>query len=410
MLQRLLATEPEVLLPLLTVQGGPVLELGRAYLAEPHPRPGSARRVAAARGGHRAVAELLARLTLSMALLPQTSIPFDDDAALRTFARHHIAPCWAGLRAEHPAWSGYGGRPTGRQKLGATELDDLNGKVAVVTGGAAGIGRGITEALLEQGARVVIADVEEPVLEMAVKELADAGEVRGVVTDVSSAESVEALAADVFAREGACHLLFNNAGVTSGGGGRPWEQEANDWAWCFSVNVFGVANGMLSFVPRMIESGEPGVVVNTSSMDGGIAPVPVRVGLRLEQGRRLLPDRGAGAPARRGRHRAAGRRLLPVGRAARYRPVDRAAQPAPRARPARGRGHRRRGPPSRSSRRSSRRPDAPSRSWTCASSVASASPGVQRGDFIIGHGLDEAAEMLHRRADAIGAGGSRRPR
>jgi NAD(P)-dependent dehydrogenase (short-subunit alcohol dehydrogenase family) len=85
---------------------------------------------------------------------------------------------------------------------------------------------------------------------------------------------VEALAANVFATEGACHLLFNNAGVTSGGGGRPWEQEANDWTWCFSVNVFGVANGMLSFVPRMIESGEPGVVVNTSSMDGGIAPVP----------------------------------------------------------------------------------------------------------------------------------------
>ena len=150
----------------------------------------------------------------------------------------------------------------------------MNGKVAVVTGGAAGIGRGITEALLEEGARVVIADVEEPVLQATVKELGADGTVRGVVTDVSSAPSVEALAADVFATEGACHLLFNNAGVTSGGGGRPWEQEPNDWAWCFSVNVFGVANGMLSFVPRMIASGEPGVVINTSSMDGGIAPVP----------------------------------------------------------------------------------------------------------------------------------------
>ncbi len=69
--------------------------------------------------------------------------------------------------------------------------------MAVVTGGASGIGRGITEALLEEGARVVIADVEEPVLEATVKELADAddGTVRGVVTDVSSAPSVEALAA-----------------------------------------------------------------------------------------------------------------------------------------------------------------------------------------------------------------------
>ncbi len=111
-------------------------------------------------------------------------------------------------------------------------------------------------------------------LSAAVDELRALGEVRGVVTDVSSAASVEALADDVFGREGACHLLFNNAGVTSGGGGRPWEQEANDWAWCFSVNVFGVANGMLSFVPRMIDSGEPGVVINTSSTDGGIAPVP----------------------------------------------------------------------------------------------------------------------------------------
>ena len=88
----------------------------------------------------------------------------------------------------------------------------------MVTGGAAGIGRGITQALLEEGAQVVIADVEEPVLQLAVKELGDSGDVRGMVTDVSSPESVEALATDVYAREGACHLLFNNAGVTSGGG------------------------------------------------------------------------------------------------------------------------------------------------------------------------------------------------
>ena len=153
-------------------------------------------------------------------------------------------------------------------------MDELSGKVAVVTGGAAGIGRGIVEALLDEKARVVVADIEEPVLKGAVKELSEVGEVRGVITDVSSAASVDALADSVFESEGACHLLFNNAGVSSGGGGRPWEQEPNDWTWCFSVNVFGVANGMLSFVPRMIESGEPGVVVNTSSTDGGIAPVP----------------------------------------------------------------------------------------------------------------------------------------
>jgi NAD(P)-dependent dehydrogenase (short-subunit alcohol dehydrogenase family) len=100
-------------------------------------------------------------------------------------------------------------------------LDDLNGKVAVVTGGAAGIGRGITESLLEEGARVVVADVEEPVLQATVKELGPDGSVRGVVTDVSSAASVEALAADVFATEGACHLLFNNAGEPLAAEGGP---------------------------------------------------------------------------------------------------------------------------------------------------------------------------------------------
>jgi NAD(P)-dependent dehydrogenase (short-subunit alcohol dehydrogenase family) len=153
-------------------------------------------------------------------------------------------------------------------------LEDLRGTVAVVTGGAAGIGRGIVEALLDEGARVVIADIEEPVLNATVAELDGRGEVTGVRTDVSDFDSVEALAKTVFDRYGACHLLFNNAGVTSGGGGLPWEQEPNDWKWCFNVNVFGVANGVLAFVPRMIASGEPGIVVNTSSGDGGIAPVP----------------------------------------------------------------------------------------------------------------------------------------
>ena len=151
---------------------------------------------------------------------------------------------------------------------------DFEGKVAVVTGGAGGIGRALVEALLDEGAVVVIADIEQPVLDTALAELAGRGEVSGWVTDVSDPASVEALAEHVFATHGACHLLFNNAGVTSGGGGLPWEQEANDWKWCFGVNVFGVANGVLSFVPRMLASGEEGVIVNTSSGDGGFAPVP----------------------------------------------------------------------------------------------------------------------------------------
>lgn len=163
---------------------------------------------------------------------------------------------------------------SGADRLEVVEPLDIEGAVAVVTGGASGIGKGIAGALLDAGAAVVLADIEAPVLEAAAAELSARGPVSGFRTDVSDPASVEALAEEVFAAHGRCNLLFNNAGVTSGGGGRPWEQEHNDWRWCFGVNVFGVANGVSAFVPRMIASGQPGQVVNTSSGDGGFAPVP----------------------------------------------------------------------------------------------------------------------------------------
>ena len=151
---------------------------------------------------------------------------------------------------------------------------EISGAVAVVTGGASGIGKGIVGALLRRGASVVVADIEAAVLEQAVGELSPLGPVEGVRTDVSDEQSVTALADHVFEAHGRCNLLFCNAGVTSGGGGKPWQQEPNDWRWCFGVNVFGVAICTWAFVPRMIESGEPGQVVVTSSGDGGFAPVP----------------------------------------------------------------------------------------------------------------------------------------
>ena len=149
----------------------------------------------------------------------------------------------------------------------------IGGSTAVVTGGASGIGKGIAKALLRRGATVVIADIEELALEQAVGELSALGPVEGVRTDVSDEESVTALADHVFDAHGACNLLFCNAGVTSGGG-KPWQQEPNDWRWCFGVNVFGVAICTWAFVPRMIDSGRPGHVIVTSSGDGGFAPVP----------------------------------------------------------------------------------------------------------------------------------------
>jgi NAD(P)-dependent dehydrogenase (short-subunit alcohol dehydrogenase family) len=153
---------------------------------------------------------------------------------------------------------------------------EVAGSVAVVTGGANGIGRGVVRALLEADATVVVADVEQDVMDTTVAALSAShpGRVSGVLTDVSDDASVEALADQVFAVHGQCNLLFNNAGVGSGGGGRVWMHEPNDWRWCYGVNVFGVAHGIMAFVPRMLESGEPGHIVNTSSGDGGFAPVP----------------------------------------------------------------------------------------------------------------------------------------
>mgnify|MGYP003345987771 FL=1 len=157
-----------------------------------------------------------------------------------------------------------------------TVLQDIviSDSVAVVTGGASGIGKGIVGALLRHGAKVVIADIEQSAIDETVAEMSAHGDVTGIRTDITDEASVKALADAVYERHGKVNLLYNNAGVTSGGGGKPWQQEPNDWRWCFGVNVFGTAICTSEFVPRMIEGGHPGQAINTSSGDGGFAPVP----------------------------------------------------------------------------------------------------------------------------------------
>lgn len=150
-------------------------------------------------------------------------------------------------------------------------MRDVRGRVAVVTGAASGIGRGLAERFAGEGMRVVLADVEEAPLQAAADELRAGGaEVLAVRTDVSQAEQVDALAAAAYDGFGAVHVLCNNAGI-GGGGGASWELPLEDWQWTLGVNLWGVIHGVRSFVPRMIAGGEEGHIVNTASVAGLIA-------------------------------------------------------------------------------------------------------------------------------------------
>lgn len=153
-------------------------------------------------------------------------------------------------------------------------MQDLKDKVAVVTGSAGGIGKALVAQLLDEGMKVVLADVEADALELTVGEFkAAGGDVIGVRTDVTSFDSVAALADAAYEAYGTVHLLCNNAGVGAPGG-RVWESTPNDWKWTFGVNVFGVAHGIQAFVPRMLAGGAEGLVINTSSTDGPVQPMP----------------------------------------------------------------------------------------------------------------------------------------
>jgi len=148
-------------------------------------------------------------------------------------------------------------------------MKDFEGKVAVVTGGASGMGLGMATRFAEQGMKVVLADVEETALEAAVTRLRQAEhDVLGVVTDVSKLESIEALAEKTLAQYGKVHVLCNNAGVGGGAGGAIWEATIKDWQWTLNVNLWGVIYGIHTFVPIMLNQDEEGHVVSTASMAG----------------------------------------------------------------------------------------------------------------------------------------------
>jgi NAD(P)-dependent dehydrogenase (short-subunit alcohol dehydrogenase family) len=153
-------------------------------------------------------------------------------------------------------------------------MKEFGGKVAVVTGGGQGIGRALIERFTDEGMKAVLADVVPELVEQTTTELRDQGrDVVGVVTDVTSLESVEALRDETLDAFGAIHVVCNNAGIGSGSEGQIWEHHVNDWRWSLDVNVMGVVNGINAFVPTMLERGEEGHVVNTTSGNGGFTPL-----------------------------------------------------------------------------------------------------------------------------------------
>lgn len=154
-------------------------------------------------------------------------------------------------------------------------MQQLNGRVAVVTGAASGLGLAMARRFAEEGMKVVLSDVEEQALADAAKTLeSDGHRVLGVRCDVRFQESVDELRDAALKEFGAVHLVCNNAGVARApGGGYMWEYDLNDWNWILSVNLMGVVHGIRSFVPVLLEQGDEGHVVNTTSGNGGLSPL-----------------------------------------------------------------------------------------------------------------------------------------
>jgi NAD(P)-dependent dehydrogenase (short-subunit alcohol dehydrogenase family) len=151
-------------------------------------------------------------------------------------------------------------------------MKDVKGRVAVVTGAASGIGLASAHRFADEGMRLVLADIEsEPLAaaEAAIK--AKGADVLAVRTDVASPDAVSRLADAAFSTFGNVHIVFNNAGVAATGATlrlRAWEGSLADWDWTLSVNFMGVLHGVRAFVPRMLENGDEGHIVNTASIAG----------------------------------------------------------------------------------------------------------------------------------------------
>lgn len=150
-------------------------------------------------------------------------------------------------------------------------MKEFQGRVAVITGGASGLGRAMAERFAKEGMRIVLADVEPDALARAEAEMKSAGaKVIGVRTDVSKAAEVEALAQKALAAFGGVHLVANNAGVAPLG--NAWEMSVADWEWTLGVNLWGVIHGVRVFTPILLAQDGETHMVNTASVSGLISP------------------------------------------------------------------------------------------------------------------------------------------
>lgn len=147
-------------------------------------------------------------------------------------------------------------------------MQDLDGKVAVVTGGGSGIGRALSERFAREGMKVVLADIEQDALDIAVGELRQQEyDVLGVQADVSSIEAIERLARETLDAYGKVHIVCNNAGVLHAPT-TVWEASDHDWRWMMNVNVWSIIHGIRTFIPIMLDQDEEAYMVNTASIAG----------------------------------------------------------------------------------------------------------------------------------------------
>jgi NAD(P)-dependent dehydrogenase (short-subunit alcohol dehydrogenase family) len=154
-------------------------------------------------------------------------------------------------------------------------VKDFRGKVAVITGGASGVGRSLAFALGRRGAKIAIGDVDGSAMEQVGQDLASEN-IEAIVEhcDVTSLESLVALADAATEKLGGLDLVFANAGIGAGEAGSMWDYSEKDWQWCFNVNVWGVINSIRAFMPRLVASGQPAHFVVTGSGNGAYTILP----------------------------------------------------------------------------------------------------------------------------------------